>query len=326
MGILKKLFGQKKESSSSPKEEAVGVEKQPNDSKKTGSDALALKFDGLKALRMGNLRFALLALEQALAISPEFETRFYYAQALQGSGQSEEALEQYDRLVEEIPKHLSARMQRASLRLEQDLCQEALEDLEAALLLTDVAEELALIYRLRAQVFLGLKRYEDAVKDADKAEASHGGDAKVLLVKSRALILLDREDEALVLIQTSKEQFPEEERFLLHEAQVEEKRGNKEAAEKLFHHALELDPFNEEAVAGLVRLFQATGKTEEAAKLLSDFIESCSVSRGLQMLFVEVLRKNGEEKKAAKIEAAIEGEESEVQNVDFGKLYEGGIF
>ena len=77
MKLFKSLFG-KPSSGGTPKEEspATSVE---NTSPQAERDADVLKFDALRASKIGEYSFAIKAFDKALELRPEFETRYYLA-------------------------------------------------------------------------------------------------------------------------------------------------------------------------------------------------------------------------------------------------------
>ena len=58
------------------------------------------KFDGIKAMRTGQIDYAIACFEHALAIQDDMTTRRYYAQALLSSGTTDKALEQLEHIME----------------------------------------------------------------------------------------------------------------------------------------------------------------------------------------------------------------------------------
>ena len=158
MKLFKSLFG-KPSSGGTPKEEspATSVE---NTSPQAERDADVLKFDALRASKIGEYPFAIKAFGKALELRPEFETRYYLAETLMRIGATRQALKHLDLLVEEEPNHLTTRIYRAKAEYEEGQCDKAIEDLKTALALTEEEKDLALLHRLLAANYLAQKEWQ----------------------------------------------------------------------------------------------------------------------------------------------------------------------
>lgn len=288
-------------------------------------EAAPYKFDGLKALRIGNIRYAVMVLERALEIHPEFETRYYYALSLQRSGKAEEALVQYDELLKEVPDHFLVLSERAALLLQQDDLEAAESDARKALELAENEDEQTTAHRLLAQILNASGRYEESVAEAEAALAISPQDSVCALTKTKALVSAERHDSALAYIAQAKTEFPEEERFLLYEAYVYEKDGDAPKATETFEQALQIDPFNEEALLGIVRILLSLDNPEEALRRVKDFSEVGTISPRMKGVYADLLRKSGNEAEAQKVEQTLL-EENETSPVQFNDLYKGGIY
>lgn len=322
MGFIKNLWSKKQSLS---QKEAPLAETQNLHNKKEKEEATPYKFDGVKALQMGNAPLAIKFFEKALEIYNEFETRYYYSHALARSGNPREAIAQYSLLLEEVPNHYPALTERSELLLQENHAEEALHDALLAVENCETEEEKALCYRLLARIYCSLQQFEEANIEADKALAISKKDTTSALTKTEALIALNKTEEALAFIQIQKETFPEEERFLLLEAHIYEKEENSQKAIQLFEQTLEVDPFNEEAAIALVKIYWRDEQREVARNFLESFMEERNSSRNIKLLYASILRKEGEEEKAIAIEKELEDPEKS-ETVDFNNLYRGGIF
>ncbi|KXB32857.1 tetratricopeptide repeat protein [Bacteroidales bacterium KA00251] len=318
MGLLDKLF--KKKGKPIAKEEAI-KETRKNDKE----EATLYKFDGVKAMRIGNFPLAIKFFEKALEVCPEFETRYYYTQALKGSNRQEEALVQYDVLLEEVPTHYAALVERADLLLQQDRMEDSLKDCTLALEQSEADEEKALCYRLLSRIHLALKHYTEAIENAEKALAIQEDDTVSALVKARALTYLPDRSAAIHYISEACQRFPLEERFLLYEAYLYEQYKEEEEATRLYKETLEVDPFNEEAALGLLRMMLNDAQESEALSFIESFIAERNVSSNLKRVYANLLTKNGRESEATSILSELEDEGAEGV-ADFSGLYQGGIF
>lgn len=319
MSIFNKLFGKSK-SSDKPK-----VAEPSSASKQRSEEATPYKFDGVKALRIGNFPLAIGFFEKALAISPEFETRYYYAQALARSGRNSDAIVQYNLLIEEVPDHFLVLVERASLLLQQDDKELAFVDGSKALSLAQDNEEKLLVNRLLASIELARDNYQPALDLATSALAIDEHDTVSALLKARSLLKLERLDEAASYINQARERFPEEERFLLHQATLYRSLNQPDDALTTYNQTLELDPFNEEAVLGIAEIFEQSERANEALSLLREFSSEARVSSIFLRRYASLLRQAGQSQEAEAIEKSL-SEDSEGQVVNFTNLYEGGIY
>lgn len=317
MGLLNRLF--RKRTKENPKDESLAGNTTSQE------EASLYKFDGLKAMRMGNIPLALKFFEKAMEIFPEFETRYYYANTLRRSDSPQDALAQYDLLLKEVPTHYTALTERASLLLQQDATEAALKDAQLALDNSESDEEKALSLRLLSRIQVSLMHYPDAIENAEKALELDPQDTSSALSKTRALTLLGKNEEALLYIQEARKLFPEEERFLLYEASIHEREGNAGEAIRIYKETLEIDPFNEEAALGLVRIMLSSSQLAEALTFMEAFKSDRKVSTHILRTYADLLSKNGKEEEAVAVISTIEEEPTE-SIADFSNLYQGGIF
>lgn len=317
MGLLNRLFRKNTREGSQDESKEKKVASQ--------EEASLYKFDGLKAMRMGNIPLALMFLEKAMEIFPEFETRYYYANTLRRSDKPQDALAQYDLLLKEVPSHYTALTERASLLLQQDDAEAALKDAQLALENSESDEEKALSLRLLSRIQVSLTCYPEAIENAEKALELDPQDTTSALSKTRALTLLGKNEEALQCIQEARKLFPEEERFLLYEASIHEREGNADDATRIYQETLEIDPFNEEAALGLVRIMLSSSQLAEALTFMESFKSDRKVSNNILRAYVDLLSKNEKEEEASAVISTLE-EDATVSTADFSNLYQGGIF
>ncbi len=318
MGFFEKLF--KKNSINSDTNE--GNEQ----NKRTVNNATVLKFDGLKALRMGNIPFALKFLEEALRLNPEFETRFYLAQALSHAQRNTEAIEQFGILLAEEPNHLPSLLERSRLLLEEDNASKAIEDIEKALPQAENDNEKATILRLKARALLTLKQYTEAIAIAEATLEINPDDTYSALTKTVALVQTEEFENALNYIKQCKEKFPEEERFLLYEANIYSKIGNPEKAFESLEKTLEVDPFNEEAIIAMAKHLQQQNKATQALELVENFVNEGTPTPTLLSLYTHLLRNEGRESDAQQIEQQIGQSEHNNNPGSVNLQNSGGIY
>lgn len=118
MGIFKSLFGQTSEQA----EENKDKEKQRNFD--------IFKYDGLKAMKIGKIGYAVRCFNEALAIEEEFETLNYLALAYIQQGDVSEAIEAYSRMTLLDSEETDTFLNRAQLYLQENQAEAAIADCE----------------------------------------------------------------------------------------------------------------------------------------------------------------------------------------------------
>lgn len=330
MSFFKSLFGKNKNSSSDRREEdaqAAPIAQETND-KRSERDADTLKFDALRAMKMGNIPFALKALEKSLELREEFETRYYYAEALTAAQREEDALKQYDQLLAEYPEHVPTLLFRSKLRLDLGRAKEAIEDITTALRYAEEEATFTALYTLGARGYLSLGEFEKALEMAQKALDADEKSVRPYLLKSQALIGLERLEEAEAFVQKAIESFEEEEQFHLIQANIAELRGDSTAQMKAFTATLDKDPFNMEAYMGIAILKNREGDRRGAIALMEETREQNNVTIKFLSLLAQLYHEEGLEEKEQTLRKKIEEQQQEMSDttVRFDNLYEGGIF
>mgnify|MGYP003051037829 CR=1 FL=1 len=69
-----------------------------------------LKYDGVRARKMGEVKYAIRCFREALALRNDSETASYLAEALLSDKQAEEARSILAKLAEELPDHIGVRL------------------------------------------------------------------------------------------------------------------------------------------------------------------------------------------------------------------------
>ncbi len=297
--------------------------------KRERREASALKFDGLKAIQLGNYRFAELALENAMRINPDFETRYYYTEVLHRGGKNNEALEHSNVLLEEIPEHILALHLRAKILMHMEEYDQAIRDINKALDLTEDNDSLDRLYQLKGECAFALGQYELTLEATEKALSLNPHIARVVLTRIRAFIHLKEYDNALHLIKKYKSIFPEEERLTLYEGRIFEVLNLEDKAAVSYIKTLELDPFNEEALLFLVGIKHRTKGAQEAITIINEYIEESNPSQSVLQLYIDLLREIGDLKKADYWEkelARIESKTDQQETINLDNHLSKGLF
>lgn len=244
------------------KEEPEEVKKQKNFD--------VFKYDGIKALRLRQIAYAIRCFEEALKLQEDFETREYLVKAYMQADEPERAIEALEGLIVLEPDNAALLLLRSNLYFMVENYEPAIADcrraieadsgnpqayfllakvqkaskdgLGAALSLSQaiaLKEDFAEAYLLRAEVMAEAKDYQEGIEDA-----------------TRAIDLL-----------------PEEENSYLVRGSIYELMNKGELAEKDYRCVIELNPFNEQAYLLLGKFYESHQQWEDALNLWNEVIE-----------------------------------------------------
>lgn len=257
MGFFSNLFGNSKESAETQEQQ-----------KEKNFDIL--KFDGLKAQKMGKIPYSVRCFTEALALKEDFSTRLYLAQSYIIQQEYALALEQLHKMSELQPDNVDTYLIMAKVADQQqdwstlnEACQKAAQvdgnradihyyfgkacyglkdELSAIAMLTKALaldENLQAAYLLRCEVLTHMRQYKEAEKDIDH-----------LLVTE-----------------------PENESYLLHKADLRARQGDAAQAIELYKQLTVLNPFLDEAYLAGSELLISSGQPEQALTLLNEAID-----------------------------------------------------
>lgn len=291
-------------------------------------DADTLKFDALRASKMGQYSFALKAFAKALELRPEFETRYYLVETLMKIGAVHQALSHLNLLVDEVPEHVSTRIYRAQAFYREEQYDRAIEDLQKALSYTEDEKEMALLHRLLSANYSALGEWQMAISEANLVIEGHDEEPIASLYKMKSLVALQRWDEAISFLSEAVQNFPEEERFHLYEAEIFIARGDLETAERAYHVALEKDPFNEDACCGLARIAELSSDLPRAIELLQTSLEEGIVGKNILVLLIQLLEKTGLNADVESYRKQLEelNKVETQQNSDFEYIFDSSVY
>lgn len=356
MSFLKKIFGRSKAKPDELAEE-VNTQDIKQDLKSeeiaaNGQDktirvqADTLKFDALRAIRIGELVFAERALLKSLELFEDFSTRYYLAEALLAQGKTDQALSQLDNLAEQNPQHRPTLLHRARIYFEAERYQEALNDIETlnSSITTNTQEEAEpqggekeveddteRIAILHTRILRRLGRLEDAIAEIKQLIAKRKDSGAALLLLAELLSEAANYDEALNTLDAAAKLMPEEERIPLRRAAIAYQQDDFETSHDFCRKTIELDPFNVEARRLEATLLIEEKRISEAIRYLEEAIEEIGQSRPIMLMLISIYEKQGDTDKAAEIKVQLppESEQDKTdasQQDQFGNLYQGGIF
>ena len=214
MGIFSSLFG----GSKSPEQE--------NEKKFD-----ILKYDGIRAMRIGKLTYAIKCFEEATALREDLETMLHQANAYVRANRMDDARQLMERATHLEPRRASTYLALANLcYMAEDYaamnkaCQDALAldadhapthflSAKAALGMGNSIQAIASLtraimlnetfteaYQLRAEVLLQMRQAKDAAEDIDKLLTLNPEDESALLLKAEMTAMEGRGEEAVKLM------------------------------------------------------------------------------------------------------------------------------
>lgn len=307
--------------SSSAKEETDGMSK--SDRKKFD----ILKYDGVRAQKIGKSAYAIKCFTEALAIDEDLETMSYLVGAYTMTHELEKAWDVLNRMVEIDPNRLNTLFTRVNVLFLLNREQEVIAECQRILAL-DTANYLAYYFQARAKRTLG--DLDGALADVDQAIALNGECSDAFLLRSG--IYLQKADGEAALRDVSQvlSVEGEEETAYLLRGNIHVFMKDVAAAEEDFNKVLELNPFHEEASLRLADLLRDNERYSEAIAVLDDLIDLAPTHPKAYLERGKIKNLTGDSEGAA-LDLAKAGElqEAEVEaggQADFSNLYQGGIF
>ncbi|MBO5741494.1 MAG: tetratricopeptide repeat protein [Bacteroidaceae bacterium] len=256
MGIFTSLFGGKKD---------------PEREKEKNFDIL--KYDGIRAMRIGKLTYAIKCLEEATALREEPETMLHQANAYLRVNRMDDARRILTRITELTPEQPQAFLTLANLcymqedyRAMDEACRRALaldadnaashllaakaalglnNGIQAIAMLTRAImldEELAEAYQLRAEVLWQMRQAKDASEDIEKLLSLNPEDENALLLKAEIMAVSGDEEGAVKLMNEVLALNPFCEKAYLLKGSYLLAKQDADGAIAVYNEALEINP------------------------------------------------------------------------------------
>ncbi len=258
MGFFKSFFSGEKDTPE--------MEKQKNDQKNFD----LFKYDGIRALRMGRVPFAIKCFTEALKIQDDAEIRNNLVQAYIQSGNLDEARQLLEQMttLEENPT--------ASLLSLASVCymqEDYLAMADAAQKAIAAENENATAYYLLGKALDGQGDSLMSIAHLTKAIALKEDFTEARLKRAEVLTKMHQYTEALEDIDSILSQIPDAENALLLCGKIKEATKQLDAAENCFKRMAEINPFNEQAYLCLGQLYISQNRLTEAIDLFDEAIE-----------------------------------------------------
>lgn len=232
MGFWKSFFGGEEEN---PEEEKKNSEAKTFD---------LMKYDGVKAMRMGQFDYAEKCFCEALKIQEDLEVRDYLSQTLVRLNRLDEALEQLISITHAEPENVALLLQAAHVAYMQEdydqmksLCEQALA----------VDGENAMANYMLAQAVLGQNDLINGIARLTRAISLNEQLADARLLRAKTLLKMGdvkgaEEDTNWLLEHTN-----DEEDVLLMAARVAHANGQDDEAIDIYNKVIDLNPFQMDA-------------------------------------------------------------------------------
>ena len=228
MNFFKALFGSKEET---PEEKTKGEVARNFDT---------LKYDGVRALRAGEVRFATDCFQHALELQDDLEVRDYLSQALIGVGDLLPAYEQLQKLAEAQPDNVQIWIRMANVAYMMEDYGAMANACEKALLLDGDNPQIHYLY---ARACLGQGDTVNAIAMLTKSIVLKADYYDAYLLRGETLLQVDEVAEADEDVHYLLEHITGNEDVLLLEARVERRRGEIETAIETYGKVLDINPF-----------------------------------------------------------------------------------
>lgn len=228
-----------------------------------------LKYDGVKALKMGKTGYAVRCFNEALNLREEAEALEYLAMAYIRQGENAEAIETYNRLTVLVPEDTDTFLKRAQLYLQEEQFEAAIGDCRSVLQRTP--DYRAFLLMANARYKLG--GMEDAVDDLTQAAGLKDDAMDIYLLRSSAYYNMGQYEKALADIDRAIELAPEEEAAYMQRAKIREACQDCEAALQDYAAVTELNPFHEQAYLESGRILLENRRIDEVILYFDEALE-----------------------------------------------------
>lgn len=229
-----------------------------------------LKYDGMRAQRMGRADYAVQCYTRALELQTDIETMSYLAKIYIQTNKLDEARTLLGQMIEAEPTFISGYLTLANVCfMQEDYAAMA----EAARQAIDIEKENATAHFLLARATRGQGDELMTIAHLTQAIVLKEDYTEARLLRAEVLQKMLQWDEARKDIDTVLAADPDDESALLLQGRLHEATGHTEEAEAVYKRIIELNPFNEQAFVALGKLYTAQGKPEEAIALLDEAVE-----------------------------------------------------
>lgn len=255
MGFFKTLFTGKEETDEERQEQ------------RKENDFDVFKYDGVKAMQIGKIDYAIACFERALELKDDAETHRFYANALLQKNDLDAAIGQLEAVKDMEPDNMETLLALSELYFQT----EAYDKLEETCQRTmELDPSLAMPHLLLAKMYDAQKDYINAIAQLTQAIALKEDFAEAYLLRAKVLFSMLQYNEAEKDIDVVLGQDDSSDEILEMKAECCDALGKKEEAKTYYNKVIQLNPYFTKAYMQLGRLLKDEGKTEEAAKIVEE--------------------------------------------------------
>lgn len=247
-----------------------GGETNPEEEKRAADERNfdLLKYDGVKAMRIGQYEYAVKCFEKALETKEDAEVRDYLSRAFIRMGRLDDALAELKKLTMQEPDNIHLKMQAAGVAFMKEdyaemtaLCEQALA----------VDADNAMVHLFYAKAELGQNNVIQGIARLTKAIALEENLADARLLRGQTLLKMGDFNAASEDVAWLTEHTEESEDVLLLHARIEAAKGNADEAVRIYSQVIDVNPFQVDAFRerGKLRLEQGDKQgAEEDMKMV----------------------------------------------------------
>ena len=247
-----------------------GGETNPEEEKRAADERNfdLLKYDGVKAMRIGQYEYAVKCFEKALETKEDAEVRDYLSRAFIRMGRLDDALAELKKLTMQEPDNIHLKMQAAGVAFMKEdyaemtaLCEQALA----------VDADNAMVHLFYAKAELGQNNVIQGIARLTKAIALEENLADARLLRGQTLLKMGDFNAASEDVAWLTEHTEESEDVLLLHARIEAAKGNADEAIRIYSQVIDVNPFQVDAFRerGKLRLEQGDKQgAEEDMKMV----------------------------------------------------------
>ena len=229
-----------------------------------------LKYDGIRAMRIGKLTYAIKCFEEATAIREDLETMQHQANAYIRVNRMDDARRLMERATDLASEQPTVFLSLASLCYMQEDYQAMDEACRKALSLDG---EDANIYFLSAKAAIGLNNGIQAIAMLTKAIVLNDAFTEAYQLRAEVLWNMRQAKDASEDIEKLLSMNPEDENALLLKAEILATTGDEEQAVKLMEEVISLNPFCEKAYLLKGSYLLAKKEYEQAIAVYDEALE-----------------------------------------------------
>lgn len=249
MNFFKALFGGKQESSEEKKQQEEARQFD------------TLKYDGVRAMKSGEIDFAVKCFRHALSMKDDLEIHDYLSQALIAQNNLIEAYDELQIMAEAQPDNQAIFIRMANVALMMEDYGALSNACEKAMLIDDSNAEVMYLY---GRGCIGQDDDVNAVAMLTRAITLNDKFYDAYLLRSQANLRLEKIDEASADADFLLEQVGENEDVLLLKARIARAQGNDDDAIAFYGRVINENPFREEAYRERAELRRKSGDEQGA--------------------------------------------------------------